>query len=65
MDTFLDGESAFYNGNESGDSDDDGDNYNENNEQQQSQEGFVNSWYRIVLQWNSAEKSAEFGMALK
>ena len=53
LEEFLDGESAFYNGNKSGDSDNDGENYNENNEQQQSQEDFVNSWYRIVLPWNS------------
>ena len=35
LEVFLDGKSAFFNGNESDHSDNDGENYNENNEQQQ------------------------------
>ena len=35
LEVFLDGKSAFFNGNESDDSDNDDENYNENNEQQQ------------------------------
>ena len=48
IEEFLEGEGAFYNGSESGDSDNEDENNNENNDQQQLPEGFANSCYKIV-----------------
>ena len=52
---FLDGNSAFYKGSETDNSDNDDKNYHKNNDQQQLQEGFSNSYYKIVFNCNTSK----------